>query len=152
MGTPFMGCGLLLVKPHPMDLEVFRLTGPIWASSNQDVHYNLIENFTGCFQHERKPEKAKENMKHLIFFLSVPWKFLLAFIQCWQNPAISQRKRIDLPCAVSVVSAKKKTQQNTKPLSECISWLLGDAKYAMGAGQAWLGTENWPYLLCFWAT
>lgn len=34
-------------------------------------------------------------------------KILLAFIQCWQNPAISQWKKTDSPSAVSVVSAKK---------------------------------------------
>ena len=55
----------------------------------------------------KKTEKWDGNMKCLIFFLFVSWKFLLAFIQCWQNSSISQRKRTDLPSTLSVVSAKK---------------------------------------------
>lgn len=38
-------------------------------------------------------------------------------------------------------------QKSTRLLSECIHGLLGSAKYAMDAEQAWLGTEKWPCLL-----
>lgn len=39
----------------------------------------------------------------------------------------------------------KKT--STRLVSECIHGLLGIAKDAMDAEQAWLETENWPCLL-----
>lgn len=80
-------------------------------------------------------------MKYLIFLLFFVLETLLAVIQCSQNPSVLQRKRTDVPGAVSV--QKKKS---TKLLSECICGLLGSAKYAMDAEQAWLGTEKWPCL------
>lgn len=76
-------------------------------------------------------------MKYLI----LPWRCLLAFIQCCQNPAISHRKRADLPSAASVV-CKKRAQSCCQT---CIKLPL--AKYAVGAGQTWLGTDH----ICLWA-
>lgn len=75
-------------------------------------------------------------MKYLIFLLFFVLETLLAVIQCWQNPSILQRKRTDVPGAVSV------QKKSTKLLSECICGLLGSAKYAMDVEQPWLGTEN----------